>query len=484
MSPDASPTAVDVAAYTTLHLAATSFVYPPNAPDIRHCACKSTTIAEATPEQSKHVRVYHTEPSVFAYNQGSYVIRETRFSTERGWHAPSDDLVADDAIFGSPVASIGWWVIGDQGSPKIWQSRVYYIDNTGKLRERTNWSEFTPEVKETFDEPLPDPGSLVPPVPGWTLTPISESAFPAITPLPTSKLAAVKTEDNKIHIFYQAIDGSIEELIWGSGLPNAPWVVGETKVVGAGKAKQGTPLAAITGGWTEVRVFYVGTTDLLSASYTDEHVQWQPVDVPPYSVSPTAMLTAVAWNYASPYFEMRIYSTDDKDELYEISYSRSSGGWAPLLHSVSTPDPGAFSPASRSGVPLSAVAGVIVDDSWVTKVYFHPRRVIGEWDLCTKAATFNGVPKQSEAAAAKRRTEEETRKKIKEEEDRRAEEERARQEAERKAKEEEEARKAEEEARKAKEEEERKANELPNDVVNTRQPHCHRGKLGRKPRNH
>jgi hypothetical protein len=181
------------------------------------------------------------------------------------------------------------------------------------------------------------------------------------------------------------------------------------------------------------------------------------------------MLTAVAWNFASAYFEIRIYSTDDKDELYEISYSRSGGGWAPLLHSVSVNSAGAFSPASRSGTPLSAVAGVIVDDSWVTKVYFHPRRIIGEWDLCTKTATFAGIPKVSEAAAAKRQIEEETRTKIKQEEERRAEEERlrreaeqrAREEAERKAREEEAARKAreEEEARKAKE------NQLPNSVV-------------------
>jgi hypothetical protein len=33
------------------------------------------------------------------------------------------------------------------------------------------------------------------------------------------------------------------------------------------------------------------------------------------------MLSAVAWNYASAYFEMRIFTTDDKNDLYEYRMS-------------------------------------------------------------------------------------------------------------------------------------------------------------------
>jgi hypothetical protein len=35
------------------------------------------------------------------------------------------------------------------------------------------------------------------------------------------------------------------------------------------------------------------------------------------------MLSAVAWNYASAYFEMRIFTTDDKNDLYEYRTSLS-----------------------------------------------------------------------------------------------------------------------------------------------------------------
>jgi hypothetical protein len=458
--------------YTTLHLSAISFTYPPSPPEARRCACKAKASVEQVLDQEKLIRIYHTEPSVYAYNQGSFVIRETRYSSKKGWHAPSDDLVADDAQFGSPVASFGWW---RDANNTLWESKVYYIDNTGHLRERTNWSTFAPEVKEAFDTPLPDPGNLVPPTPGWKLTPLqSESGtandFPVIVPLASSKLAAIRSENSNIHIFYQASDNAIKEIVYITG---TGWVSHTADVADAAMVKSGTPIAAVTGGWSEIQVFYVRPTDLLMAAYNDERVPWtSAVDIPSFTVSPTAMLTAVAWNFASPYFEIRIYTTDDKDELFELSYSRNTGGWTPTLHSVSAHSAGAFSPTSGSGAPLSAVAGVIVDESWVTKVYFHPRRALGEWDVCTKVATYGGIPPASDAAIARRQTEQETRTKIKQEEERRAEEERARrerEEAEQRAREEAEQREREAEAeRKAKQEEEaRKAkeNELPNSVT-------------------
>jgi hypothetical protein len=119
--PVASTDGGDSTPYTTLHLSANSFLYPPNPPDIRRCACKANATNEAVPDQEKLIRIYHTEPSVYAYNQGSYLIKESRYSTKKGWHAPDDDLVADDALFGSPVASHGWWEDGGQGDNKVWE---------------------------------------------------------------------------------------------------------------------------------------------------------------------------------------------------------------------------------------------------------------------------------------------------------------------------------------------------------------------------
>lgn len=94
--------------YTNLHLAALAFLYPPSPPAITACPCEAQPESQAR-DQEKHIRVYRNEPSGYGYNLGRFNIKESRFSTLKGWHAPADDLVADDAAAGTPVATVGWW---------------------------------------------------------------------------------------------------------------------------------------------------------------------------------------------------------------------------------------------------------------------------------------------------------------------------------------------------------------------------------------
>ena len=160
---------------------------------------------------------------------------------------------------------------------------------------------------------------------------------------------------------------------------------------------------------------------------------WQPTigAIPSYTLSLTAMLTAVAWNYASPHYQIRLYSTTNSDDLREFSFSRNSSGWAPSHQSVSAVVPETL-PGPDS--PLSAVAAVVVENEWKTKVYYHPRRkIIAEWDVCAKAPVHAGITKVSAGAIEKRKTEEETRARI---ERKRQEKERKRLEEERKKREE------------------------------------------------
>jgi hypothetical protein len=208
-------------------------------------------------------------------------------------------------------------------------------------------------------------------------------------------------------------------------------------------------------------------------------IELPPVEIPTYELSPTAMLAAVAWNYASPFFEIRIYTTDDKDGLYGLYYSRRAGRWASAPHCVNNAPVGSLSPIRGSGTPLSAVTAVIVDAEWRTKVYFHPRRHIAEWDVCDTTISYSGAPMTGGSAADRRRIEEETRIKIKEEEERQelegqrreAEERARREEDERQKREEEEKQRceAEERARQEREEKLRREAEakkaLPNPVV-------------------
>ncbi|KAK0713438.1 hypothetical protein B0T26DRAFT_717440 [Lasiosphaeria miniovina] len=150
------------------------------------------------------------------------------------------------------------------------------------------------------------------------------------------------------------------------------------------------------------------------------------------------MISAVAWNYGTRFFEIRIYTTDDNDALYKISYSRHLGGWKPYVESVAPvlgPASKSLAPGGIDSPPLSAVAAILLEGDWKTKVYFHPRRTIGEWDVCAKAPAFSGIPKASAAAAERRELEEKTRALIKADEERRAKEEEESKEKERKEKE-------------------------------------------------
>ncbi|RYC59104.1 hypothetical protein CHU98_g7096 [Xylaria longipes] len=394
------------------HLAAVAFSHPPSPWSIKQCACEGKQLPGKPAPQSQHIRIYYAEPSYYDYTPGCFLIKENRFSDAQGWHAPSDGLVADDAAAGSAVAAIGWWHSSEDG-----------------LSFKDPWE-------------LPKPEELVPPIPGWRLTPLVDkglertvNSFPVVTPLPATKLTAVRTDKGEIYLFYQDNDLSIKVLVSVSG---KGWVQ-ETEAVGPGLVRPGTPLTTIAGGWSEVRLFYVTPQNTLGEVYGCDSIQWIQTKLPIYNVMPTAMLSAVGWNYATPFFQVRVYVTGGKDEIQEYSFSRNTASWSPAEQSDSGLKTDNLSTATY---PISAVAAVMVGDGCSTKVYFHPRRFVAEWDSCTRATFPGTITTVSERFKTRREIEQATRVKIAEDE-------------ERKRREEEERRRREEEERKRREEEER-----------------------------
>jgi hypothetical protein len=110
--------------YTNLHLSALTFLHPPNPPDHQfqcHCCEQSSSKLD----RMKHIRVYHNEPSGYAYNSDCYLIKESRYSTIQKWHAPSDDLVADDAAVGSAVVAVGWWIEDRKDEKDEWEVSLF-----------------------------------------------------------------------------------------------------------------------------------------------------------------------------------------------------------------------------------------------------------------------------------------------------------------------------------------------------------------------
>ncbi|KAI0449545.1 hypothetical protein F5B21DRAFT_520109 [Xylaria acuta] len=455
MSPKSPDEIIDVAPitpqpYTQFHLAAVAFSHPPSPRSIKQCTCEGNQLPDKPVQQTQHIRIYYAEPSYYDHTYGCFLIKENRFSDAQGWYAPSDGLVADDAVAGSAVAAIGWWHSSEDGLSfnDPWETRVYYVDKSGNIRERINYSHFDPTPNDDFDSELPKPEELVPPTPGWRFTPQGDKApvegtvnsFPIVTPLPVTKLAAVRTDKGEIYLFYQDNDLTIKVLV---SAPGKGWVQQETVAVGRGKAVAGTSLAVAAGGWSEVRLFYVTPQNTLGEVYEHDGAQWTQTQLPLYKVVPTAMLSAVAWNYATPFFQIRVYVTGGKDEIQEYSFSRNTTSWSPAEQADSGSKTDNLSVAIY---PVSAVAAVMVGDGCSTKVYFHPRRFVAEWDSCTRATFPTTITTVSERFKVRREIEQETRVKIAEE-------------AERKRREEEERLRKEEEERLLKEEEERKRRE-------------------------
>ena len=118
----ASSVTGDKVTYTNLHVSTLTFSHPPNPPDhLNQCQRQAQPGQQQKRDHNKHIRVYHNEPSGYAYNSSCFLIKESRYSTLKGWHAPSDDLVADDAGVGSPVVGVGWWTEGGKVDEEVWE---------------------------------------------------------------------------------------------------------------------------------------------------------------------------------------------------------------------------------------------------------------------------------------------------------------------------------------------------------------------------
>ncbi|KAI8630411.1 hypothetical protein F5Y19DRAFT_427560 [Xylariaceae sp. FL1651] len=150
------------------------------------------------------------------------------------------------------------------------------------------------------------------------------------------------------------------------------WVHQQNNVIDSTDAQAGLSLAAVSGGLSEVLHH---TKNEIGEAYERDGTGWTQGKLLIFKVIPATMLASVAWKYATPFFQIRVFVTGGQEEVQEYTFSRELGGWKEVAQQLSSPE---ADDLSAMLYPVSAIAAAMVGDGCSYKVYFHPRRFIAE----------------------------------------------------------------------------------------------------------
>ncbi|KAK5630870.1 hypothetical protein RRF57_006585 [Xylaria bambusicola] len=99
----------------------------------------------------------------------------------------------------------------------------------------------------------------------------TSESLPEIAPHPITKIAALRSAKGEIYVFYQAQDLSVRVLVL---VPGKGWTHQETLVLGSEEVLAGAALAAVAGGWSEARLFYITRQSTIGEVYQPEGGRW------------------------------------------------------------------------------------------------------------------------------------------------------------------------------------------------------------------
>jgi hypothetical protein len=99
----------------------------------------------------------------------------------------------------------------------------------------------------------------------------TSESFPEIAPHPITKIAAIRSDKGEIYVFYQGQDLSVRVSVL---VPGKGWTRQKTPVLGSEEVQAGTALAAVAGGWSEVRLFFVTQQGTIGEAYQHEGGNW------------------------------------------------------------------------------------------------------------------------------------------------------------------------------------------------------------------
>ncbi|KAI9764889.1 MAG: hypothetical protein M1839_005692 [Geoglossum umbratile] len=276
---------------------------------------------EFTDGTRKYIRVY--------YQNEDNSIRESCFDSDNKWFTRGN-AVATNARRNSPIAVASW----NNGT----QIRVYFLDNSNKIRERVGESNSNDVSRATTWK---DGGDL-------TQAVVRQE----------SKLAIARPgkDDTTLRVYYQKEDNSLGEIMFmKAGANRNTWRLSATVFPTAFPGSGLSAVSAKPAG--DVRLYYQGNDGQLKEHYKG-NAGWGKSDHPPIPLIPKASISALLWytsqNTQNPE-DLRIHVfTVSSNRVAEISYYGSEAGWDSNLTYL---NPAYTSGANYSTVAASRIAG-------------------------------------------------------------------------------------------------------------------------------
>jgi len=301
----------------------------------------SITTITFTDNKKTFIRVFY---------QHDFLIKESCYSNQDGWYTMRDDVAAENARKGSPVAATGNGL----------ETRVFFVDQGGILRQR---------VRTT--KTIGDPGT-------WE----DDPNLPEITPAPSGRLTTTLSDDEEdanVHVIYQDAENLIKEIKFDAS--SKAWSDSIETV--ATDAKPGTSLSVVaTAG--ELRLFYQNTQDLVRERYSSVSENWREGKIPTYKMVSLAPLGAVAWKEGSK-FEIHLFSVGNGKNISERVFTKRRGWDGNVKASSET----VFANAKN----ISAVAAVYTSIDKTISIFYQPQpNMIGMYSVTAGKRVPLGIP--------------------------------------------------------------------------------------------
>ncbi|RYP08478.1 hypothetical protein DL765_008772 [Monosporascus sp. GIB2] len=278
------------------------------------------------------------------YQVGSH-IRESCYDTDNGWYVRGDNIVANHAKPRSPIAVTNL----AQGK----KTSVFFLAEDNQLCRRVR------TTSKAGDRGV------------WTDGPIVQ---PTVAISASSQLTAVRTDNEEnIRLYYQSTDNMVRGMV--SYGDDGSWQPSDLEL---DKVLPGTSLCAISGDG-QVRLFYQADDKTVKERYSDPSTEWKPSRVRSWTADNKAPITAVAWNYSTNKFAIRVYTVQN-GILVELVFDQSRGGWSqnPVVTAETIPNiPGMDQPAS--------CAATTQDNQGKLTIFYQPsKQVIAQYDSVAK----------------------------------------------------------------------------------------------------